>query len=306
MARITRPHMITTRGDGVDLRCAVWEGQGSTLLAVHGLTANCRCWDTLAEALTPRHRVLALDLRGRGGSGRPGKGYSLEHHVGDILALVEDLHPAPLVLMGHSLGAFISLAFAARYPHRVRGLVLVDGGGRLSPEQMRAVMAAIAPSLERLGRVFPSAEAYLAVMACAAALQPWNAALETCFRYELETVEGGVRCNIQPAHILEEAAHLAATDVSACYPAIACPTLILRAACGLLQEGDRLLPGPALERMLASIPGAGCVAVDGVNHYGIVFQPHRARDAAVREFLARLGDTEKRVRPCPCDSSAKT
>ncbi len=306
MAPADQPRMITTRGDGVDLRCAVWEGQGPTLLAVHGLTANSRCWDTLAGALVPGYRLLAPDLRGRGGSGHPERGYSLEHHLGDLLALQENLHPAPLVLVGHSLGAFISLAFAARHPHRVRGLVLVDGGGRLAPEEMRAVTAAIMPSLERLGRVFPSVEAYLAAMSRFPALQPWNAALETCFRYELEAVEAGVRCNIQAAHILEEAAHLQTADVTVCYPAIACPTLILRAACGVFQEGDRLLPKPALERMLAAIPGARCVEVAGVNHYGIVFQPHPVRDDALREFLGRLEDGERRAGPCPCNSSAKT
>lgn len=289
--------MVTAPGEGVDLGCAVWEGREPAVLAIHGLTANCRCWDTLAAALAPRHRVLAPDLRGRGSSGRPPSGYSLEHHLADLRALGDRLHPEPVVLMGHSLGAFIALAFAARHPGRVRGLVLLDGGGPLPPERMGAVMAAIGPSLARLGQRFPSPAAYLAALSQVPALQPWNAALETCFRYELETVDGGVRCNIQPAHIAEEIAGLQPVDVAAFYPAVACPTLILSAARGIFLEGDRLLPPSALEPMFRAISGARGLEVAGVNHYGIVFQPHEARDTAIRGFLERAA---RRGEPCSC------
>ena len=93
--------------------------------------------------------------------------------------------------MGHSLGAFISLVFAAQYPQRVDRLILVDGGGKLSETQMAKVFAGIKPSLDRLGQVFPSFEAYLSLMKQAPYLQPWNSYMETYFRYEVEEVEGG-------------------------------------------------------------------------------------------------------------------
>ncbi len=85
---------------------------------------------------------------------------------------MDDLGLERPVLMGHSLGAFISLVFAAQHPERVDRLILVDGGGKLSKDQMAKVFAGIKPSLDRLGQVFPSFESYVSLMKQAPFLQP--------------------------------------------------------------------------------------------------------------------------------------
>ena len=124
--------MIQARGDGIKIELALWKGKGKQILCIHGITANSRFWDCLASALAPYHRVMAIDLRGRRLSDKPPTGYSIDHHCKDILALINDQGLDRPVLMGHSLGAFITLVFAARYPQRVDHLILVDGGGKLS------------------------------------------------------------------------------------------------------------------------------------------------------------------------------
>ncbi len=63
--------MKRVKGDGVELQLAVWQGEGKHVLCVHGLTANCRCWDVIAASLTPENNIIALDLRGRGLSDKP-------------------------------------------------------------------------------------------------------------------------------------------------------------------------------------------------------------------------------------------
>ena len=70
------------------------------------------------------------------------------------------------------------------------------------------------------------------------------------------------------------------------YGQLQCKVLILRATKGLFSEKDLLLPEPVIERMVREIPNAKRVDVQGVNHYGIVFQPNRERD---QELLAFLG-----------------
>lgn len=280
------PEIKTASGSNVRLRYAEWKGSGKTVLCIHGLTANCRCWDGMVEALSPAHRLLAMDLRGRGGSGRPGTGYSLGHHVSDIRSFIDDLGIERIMLMGHSLGAFIALAFAARFPSRVERLVLVDGGGRLSKKHMDKVMEGIRPSLLRLGVIFPTEEAYLDSMRQSTVLHPWNRDIETHCKYEIEKVENGVRCNIDPNHIMEESENLRKTDVRFFYPHIQCDTLILRATRGLLADDDILLPEPVIVGMLKAIPKAERLDVKGLNHYGIVFQPNSGRDRALREFIA--------------------
>ena len=286
---MTDPLMKKVNGDGVKINLATWEGKAGPLLCIHGITANCRCWDVLAASLTPDYRVIAMDLRGRGQSDKPSAGYSLDFHLRDIESVLDNLEIDRTVIMGHSLGAFIGLAFAARYPQRLDRLILVDGGGDLSAEQFDKVFEGIKPALNRLGQLFPSAEAYLDKMKQAPYIHPWTPAVETYYRYEIEEVEGGVRTNIDPAHIQEEADNIRKVDCAPFYPQLQCKVLILRAPNGLFSMDDLLLPESVINKMTAEIPDVRRFDVEGTNHYGIVMQQHKARDQAIREFLEKSG-----------------
>ena len=282
---MTEPVMKRAKGDGVEIQLAVWEGEGKNVLCVHGLTANCRCWDMIVSKLAPRHRILAMDLRGRGLSDKPPAGYSVESHWRDIKALLDDLGLDRIVLMGHSLGAFISLAFAAEHTQRVERLILLDGGGKLTQEQTARVFAGIKPSLDRLGKIFPSFASYVEIMKKAPFLQPWSKALENYFQYEVEEVEGGIRSRVQPEHIQEEILNLRQVDAAQFYPKVQCPVLILRATHGMLSPDDILLPEEAVEKMLREIPRAKRFDVEGTNHYTLVFNHNQVRDRAILDFL---------------------
>jgi len=282
---MAEPIMRKVKGDGVEINLAVWEGTGKPIICIHGITANCRCWDVVASALYPEYRIIAMDLRGRGGSEKPPSGYSLEHHLEDINSLMGDMGIERAVIMGHSLGAFISLAFGAKHPERVDRIILVDGGGKLTEEQMNKVFEGIKPALDRLGKIFPSSDAYVKAMKQAPYIQPWSPAIETYYQYEIEAVEGGVRTNIDPAHIQEEAINIRKVEPDQFYTEISSKVLILRATEGLLSQDDILLPEEVVEGMVREIPDARRVDVNGVNHYGIIFQPNEVRDRAIRAFL---------------------
>jgi pimeloyl-ACP methyl ester carboxylesterase len=277
--------MRRAQGDRIEIQLAIREGDGKQVLCVHGLTANCRCWDIIAEALAPSHRILAMDLRGRGLSDKPASGYSMDHHVQDIYSLTGDLGIDRLVLMGHSLGAYIAMSFAARYPGKVEKLILMDGGGQLTPEQWNKVSQAIKPSVDRLGQVFPSFDSFLDTMKQAPFLRPWSSVIEDYFRYEVEEVENGVRSRTNPVNIQEEVANLTNFEPSQIFNQISCPVLILRATNGILSPDDVVLPESALEQMLAEIPNASRVDLTGTNHFSILFQSNASRDQAIRAFL---------------------
>jgi pimeloyl-ACP methyl ester carboxylesterase len=284
---MAKPTVIKAKGAGIEIQLTIWEGKGKPILCIHGLTANSRFWDCLASALSPRHKIIAMDLRGRGLSDKPPKGYSIDHHCKDILALMDDLGLKRPVLMGHSLGAFISLVFAAQYPERVDRLILVDGGGKLTETQMAKVFAGIKPSLDRLGKIFPSFEDYVSQMKQAPFLQPWNSFMETYFRYEVEKVKGGLRSRVHPKHIEEEAQNLGKVDSTQFYAKVTSPTLILRATKGMLAEDDLLLPKDVAERMVREMQKAECLDLEKTNHYSILFQPNEKRDRAILKFLEK-------------------
>lgn len=284
---MAEPTMIKAKGAGIKIQLTVWEGKGSPVLCIHGLTANSRFWDCLASALSPRHKIIAMDLRGRGLSDKPPKGYSIDHHCKDVLALMDDLDLKRPVLMGHSLGAFISLVFAAQHPERVDRLILVDGGGKLTEKQMAKVFAGIKPSLDRLGQVFPTFDDYVSQMKQAPFLRPWNSFMETYFRYEVEEVRGGLRSRVHPKHIEEEAQNLGKVDSTQFYARVTSPTLILRATKGLLAEDDLVLPKDVAERMVREMQKAECLDLQETNHYSILFQPNEKRDRAILKFLEK-------------------
>ena len=277
--------MKRAKGDGLEIQLAVSEGRGKHILCLHGLTANCRCWDVIVAGLTPVHSITAVDLRGRGLSDKPPTGYSWQHHVQDIFCVLEDLGLNRTALMGHSLGAYVSMAFAARYPDRVEKLILLDGGAELAQAHWDRVDLVIKPSLDRLGQVFPSFEAYIDNMKKAPILQPWSQAIEDYFRYEAEDVDGGVRSRIHPDHIREEMRNTRKETPSEFYPQITCPVLLVRATNGIISEEDLVVPEYAADRMTKEIPNLRRVDIQGTNHYSILFQPNASRDEAIRTFL---------------------
>lgn len=282
------PTMKTVSGAGARLQAAIWEGQGRAVVCVHGLTANCRCWQVIAEALAPARRVIAYDLRGRGLSDKPAAGYSEAVHAADLKALIADLGLDKPVLMGHSLGAYISLQLAAAAPDALSGLILLDGGAELTQGQWDKVAEAIRPSLQRLGRRYASVEQCLDAMRVLPVFSPWSPALEAFFRYDLKAVDGGVQSRIHLAHIREELANKRSTATARLYPRLTCPVLIVRASDGLLTPDDILLPPAAVDLMLARIPDSRCVTIEGTNHFSILWQPIARRDEAIAAFLDDL------------------
>ena len=234
-----KPTMMRVKGDGVKINLAIWEGKGDPILCIHGITANCRCWDKIAEELSPERTIMAMDLRGRGLSDKPATGYSLEHHLKDILCIMDNLKLNRITLMGHSLGAFITLGFAAMHPGRVNKVVLVDGAGDLSKEQMDHVFVGIKPALDRLSLAFPTMDEYMEKMKEAPYMQPWSEYIETYYRYEIEEIEGVYKTNIEAAHIREEAANVRKID---------CRSLCLSAGIG-----QSSIPEPHAEKLRRAI-----------------------------------------------------
>ena len=284
------PIMKKVTGDGVGIQLACWGDFAATIqgaiLCIHGLSANLQCWGQMAESLRTGHPLMAMDLRGRGHSDQPPTGYSLAAHGEDIRCVLDALGIERITLMGHSLGAYISLAFAAAYPERMNRLILVDGGGDLPPEQWELVNQAIKPALARLGKVFPSFDEYAAPLKHSPLFQPWTEVLENYFRYEIIAVDGGIRSRINPDNIWEEAENLAKADIASLYSQVACPTLVMRATEGLFIKEDVVLPVETAARMIRQIPQARLFDVAGTNHYSIVFYPHAGRDQAIADFVA--------------------
>jgi len=112
-----------------DLRLHYLEHGGGplTLIIVPGITSPAITWEFVAERLAGEHRVLTLDVRGRGLSETPeGGGYSLRDYAGDLAAMIEELGLERPALLGHSMGARIVAALAVLRPELAGPLVIAD------------------------------------------------------------------------------------------------------------------------------------------------------------------------------------
>jgi pimeloyl-ACP methyl ester carboxylesterase len=113
----------TSAPDGTLLAYDV-NGEGSPLVLVHGITESAASWDPLVAPLAAAHRVVTLDLRGHGRSGRAAP-YDLATFAGDVRAVLDAAGIGDdALLVGHSLGGTVVSAFASAFP--CRAVVSVD------------------------------------------------------------------------------------------------------------------------------------------------------------------------------------
>ena len=270
--------------NGVSLAVHEWPGKGPAIVCIHGLTANHTCWQSLADILAPDYRLIAYDVRGRGESDKPPKGYSLEIYAQDLGALLDHFGLKSAIIMGHSGGANQGLYFAARFPKRVKKLILIDGGLDVRAE----VFDSIAPALNRLGIEFPSLEMFLQMLQGLPMFQGrWNEYLERYFRYDVEVLpSGAVRSKVAKHAIEEEVANLARERLWVLHHQVKCPTLILRAPDGLLTATDCLVTQEEAGAMAHAIPKSRLVVVPKTNHYTVLLGKNPKTRQAIREFLA--------------------
>jgi len=260
------------------------------MLAVHGITANGRSWDTVA-ALLPGRRILAPDLRGRGRSNALPGPYGLRRHATDLAAVLDADGGGARTVLGHSMGAFAAVALAAARPDLVASLVLVDGGFPLvlpadaaSPGDVD-VSRLLGPAAARLELEFADADAYLDHWrAHPAFARDWSSAVETYALYDLVPVPGSapprLRSSVVAAAMLQDGAELYGPDwYLDGLRAIDAPVTVLRAPRGLTDAEPLYAPG-ALEGFRGLVPQLRVVEVDDVNHYTILFAERGAARVA--------------------------
>lgn len=108
----------------------VHQGQGEAVVLVHGLAASLHDWDDLLpELANAGYAGYALDLLGHGESEKPAHShdYSVENTYADFAAWIETLNlREPFIIVGHSLGAGLSLLYTHRNPDRVKALAIIN------------------------------------------------------------------------------------------------------------------------------------------------------------------------------------
>jgi pimeloyl-ACP methyl ester carboxylesterase len=231
------------------------DGGGTPLLLSHGFSATGRMFAPTVAALQAGRRCVTWDLRGHGRSDSPAdpSQYSPELVLGDMAAILDAAEIGRAVLLGHSLGGFLSLDFARAHPERVAGLVLVGTGPGYRRDDAR---------------------------------EGWN---EMCERFARALEERGFDGLPGRSEEVEASAHrsvdglvLAARHILTQrdgrvlehLPAIAVPTVVIVGS-----DDKQFLAGS--EYMASKVPGARRALIEGAGHAPMLSHPDR--------FLAVVG-----------------
>jgi pimeloyl-ACP methyl ester carboxylesterase len=253
--------MAMLKRDGVNLYYEV-HGEGPVILLTHGYSATSQMWKGQIAALSKKHKLVTWDMRGHGQSDYPAgqNEYSEEKTVADMAALLDAVGAKQAIVGGLSLGGYMSLAFHASHPERVKALLIIDTGPGYKKDDAR---------------------------------EGWNKnALRTAERYEkeglgqLEAASAERRtAQHRDATGLARAGRGMLTQKNArvinSLPDIKVPAIVV--------VGEKDTPFiAASDYMAAKIPGCDKAVIPNAGHAANIDNPP-AFNSALEKFLAKLG-----------------
>ncbi len=239
--------------NGCEINYLTWGPEGAPgLVFIHGGAAHAHWWSFLVPHLADHYRVVALDLSGHGDSGRRDE-YLLHDWADEVMAVVDDSDMAPQpVVIGHSMGGFVSIGTAARHRDRLRGIVILDSPVTAPDPEMEAarkgnifgplrVYPDVETALTRF-RTVPEQDHYLPYV------------MDHVGRNSLRPVDGGVSWKYDPAIFVP-----ARSEPRMLLPQVACRVALFRSEHGLVtpEIGDYMYDLLGRVAPVVEIPEAG-------------------------------------------------
>jgi lipase len=263
------------------------------LLLVHGITASHMAWPRFVRSLGGARHLLAPDLRGRGKNAVLSEPFGFPQHVEDILKVMDAEGLERAIWVGHSLGAYLGLDFARAHPDRLAALILVDGGialplreGKTPKEVIKAILG---PALARLELTYPSRESYHEFWRTHPAFQDpdaWNDDMLAYADYDLTGTPPLMRSVVNSKAIEVDSYYPMAPEMVSRIDEVTCPTLLLTAPRGLLNQAKPLLPKEAVSNAVQRNAHVEAAEILNTNHYSILTGSGASSVAkAVRGFL---------------------
>jgi len=112
------------------------EGEGRPLLLLHSYWGSHILFDRMTKAFSVKMKVIRIDLPGHGNTGNPPAGYSFDNFAVVLNELLIRLNiQGKISIVGHSMGGYLAMAFAAKYPERIESLVLMHSPAKAADIQ---------------------------------------------------------------------------------------------------------------------------------------------------------------------------
>jgi pimeloyl-ACP methyl ester carboxylesterase len=249
-------------------------GPGPVVALLHGFPLDNTMWEFQKAAIGAQYRVIALDLRGHGKTAAPDGIYPIDDMAGDVIETLDALKiTEPIVLGGLSMGGYVALSIAVRYPKRLRGLMLMDTRATADTPETARVREDLARQVESSGSIESVAQAMVPVLFSSATRER---RADLVARIADRMLQGN------PRGVVGTLRGLATRpDRTADLGRITVPTLVL------VGQDDAITLPDVARKLAAAIPGAQFVDVPNAGHLAPLENP-TATNAAILKFLASL------------------
>ena len=246
-------------------------GDGAAVLLLHGVGSGSASWEDQLDGFSTVYRVIAWDTPGYGGSAAlDGETPVVADYAQAVVDLLDALDLNRIHLVGHSLGALIAAAFAARRADRLLTLTLADpsAGYRASGDDLR------------VGRLEARIRAIEELGAAGMAERRSNDVLSPNAPEAAVAKVREVMSRLRPAGYKQAARMMHSTDIYVDVRAVSVPTLVM---CG---SADLVTPEEIALSIASEIPGAEYQSLHGLGHASYVENPE-VFNAPLRAFLGR-------------------
>ena len=112
-------------------------GKGTAIVLLHGFLENQTMWGEFVPELSKKYRVITIDLLGHGNTECLGYIHSMEDNADMVHEVLSELRIRKAILVGHSMGGYVALAYAELYPETMKGLVLLNSTSRADSEERK-------------------------------------------------------------------------------------------------------------------------------------------------------------------------
>ena len=112
-------------------------GKGTAIVLLHGFLENQTMWQDFVPELSKKYRVITIDLLGHGNTECLGYIHSMEDNADMVHEVLSELRIRKAILVGHSMGGYVALAYAELYPETMKGLVLLNSTSRADSEERK-------------------------------------------------------------------------------------------------------------------------------------------------------------------------
>ncbi len=113
------------------------QGIGSAIVLLHGFVERIEIWEAMSEELSDSNRVVCVELPGHGLSEMISETQTMEMMANHIRVLLNQLEVTDFVMIGHSMGGYIALAYATQYPTELKGVGLFHSQALADSDQAR-------------------------------------------------------------------------------------------------------------------------------------------------------------------------